>query len=576
MKRYIISALPALMLFSQSFASDFYVSATATGSGDGSFHNPWKLQQALSAPAAIANPTDTVWIWVRGGLYTNKFDPQTSFSCFTKGTTNAPVIFRNYKNERATIDGQLTHTLACTLGNCTHSWFWGLEVFNSDTADRDHPVTDRSGGVYCTASNIKFINMIVHDMGSGLDLWKTASNSEAYGCVIYNIGNNQHNGTNWEGHGHGMYLQNDTIGIKNIHNNIIFSTFGYGMKVWQTTTTDAIGNFNIQRNIVFNGGAPSENLGGAGNNYRTHNFFVVSNSVNNPIRNTVIKHNYTFAGTNTPRPPVNAFGLNYGVDNLTLDSNYLTCQTRLGFNNTPVFNASVNGNKIIAGIPAAYGYYLWGFTNSDFPNNTYISQQPDFGVEYFVLPNKYEPGRSHLVIYNWGSGDSVQINLMNTGLQIDDTYELINVMDYYHNAIIDTIDASGIIKVPMLNQSVAPVVGSAKRPVSQFPVFGAFVLRKVENKITTGVSYLTNHTSISIFPNPTSGDMNACFSIPCSGVYQIFITDISGKNPLIQYSEYLLEGRQEIQIITKDLKKGAYWVQIHGPQSVLSGKFILN
>lgn len=64
-------------------------------------------------------------------------------------------------------------------------------------------------------------------------------------------------------------------------------------------------------------------------------------------------------------------GLNYEVQNLVLDSNYLTCQTRLGFNNTPVFNASVLGNKIIAGIPDVYGYYLWGFTDTDYPQNTF-------------------------------------------------------------------------------------------------------------------------------------------------------------------------------------------------------------
>ena len=460
------------------FAANYYVSPTATGSGDGSFNNPWKLQQAFNAPAAINNPTDTVWIWLREGIYTNSFNSETSFSCFTNGKVNAPIIFRNYNNERATIDGQQTYTLAFSLGNCSYTWLWGIEVVNSDTADRDHPTTDRRGDIYCTAPNIKLINLIVHDMGSGLDLWKTATNSEAYGCLIYHIGNNQLNGTNWEGHGHGMYLQNDTVGIKNIHNNIVFSTFGYGIKVWQTTTTSALGNFDIQRNIVFNGGAASENLGGVGNNYRTHNFFVVSNGANNPIRNTVIKHNVTFAGTNTPRPPVNAFGLNYGVENMVLDSNYLTCQTRLGFNNTPIFDASVAGNHIIGGIPAQYGYYLWGFTTTDYPQNTYLPELPTTGLAYFVTPNKYEEKRAHLVIYNWESADSVQINIADSGLQPGDAYELVNAMDYYNDITVGVLGSNSIITVPMTGHTFAPVIGSSKDPVSQFPVFGVFVLRK--------------------------------------------------------------------------------------------------
>lgn len=576
MKKYLISIIYTFVFLSKSFALDFYVSTTATGSGNGSFNNPWKLQQALSSPSAITNPIDTVWIWIRGGTYTNAFDIQTSFSCFTNGSISAPIIFRNYNKERATLDGKLTYTLACSLGNCTYTWFWGIEILNSDTADRDHSNIDRLGNIYCTASNIKFINMIVHDMGSGLDLWKTASNSETYGCIIYNIGNNRLNGTNWEGHGHGMYLQNDTIGIKNIHNNIVFSTYGYGIKVWQTTTTDAIGNFNIQKNIVYNGGSASENLGGVGNNYRTHNFFVVSNSINNPIRNTVIKHNYTYAGTNTPRPPVNAFGLNYGVDNLTLDSNYITCQTRLGFNNTPVFNASVTGNKIIAGIPAVYGYYLWGFTGNDFPQNTYVPQQPTSGLEYFVLPNKFEQGRAHLVIYNWDSVASVQINIMNTGLQTGDIYELVNVMDYYNDIIIDTLDASGMINVPMTKHTFAPVIGSAKLPVSQFPVFGAFVIRKIRNNGTSSISENIDNPLFNIYPNPSQSKCNVNFSIVRSGYYEVKITDISGKTTLIRNKVYFEKGNQEIQIDTKEFENGIYLIYIEGHQTAFNGTFILN
>lgn len=575
MIKYIITTLFTVFLVSKSFALDFYVSPTATGTGNGSFENPWQLQQALNSPAIITNPMDTIWIWLRGGTYTNTFDTQSSFSCFTNGTANAPVIFRNYDNKRATLDGQMTYTLVFSLGKCSYTWFWGIEIFNSDIRDRDHSSIDRLGNVYCTAENIKFINLIVHDMGSGLDSWKTASNSETYGCIIYNIGNNLPNGANWEGHGHGMYLQNDTIGVKKIQNNIIFSTFGYGMKVWQTTNTDAIGNFDIQRNIVFNGGAASENLGGVGKNSRTHNFFIVSNSVNNPIRNVEIKHNYTYAGINTPRPPVNAFGLNYGVENMTLDSNYLTCQTRLGFNNTPVFNASVTGNKIIAGIPATYGYYLWGFADVDYPQNTYLPAEPTSGLEYFVLPNKYEKGRAHIAIYNWDSAEMVKIDVSNSELSPGDIYELVNVMDYYNDIITDTLSATRMITVPMTGHTFAPVIGSSKSPVSQFPVFGAFVIRKIGRTVVTNVSEIQINNTLKIFPNPTSGICNVSFPITHPGNYKLIVSDISGKTILLQNTMYLDQGTQEVQIDMKDLEGGVYVIQIKSERALMNGKFIL-
>jgi hypothetical protein len=388
------------------------------------------------------------------------------------------------------------------LGACSHTWFWGLEVTNSRSTDRNH---DIGGSITCTAENIRFINMIVHDMGSGLDSWKTAMNSEIYGCLVYHIGNNVNNNGNWEGHGHGMYLQNDTVGSKRIHNNIVFSTYGYGIKVWQTTTTAAIGNFDIRQNIVFNGGAASENLGGPGNNYRTHNFFVVSNGVGNPVLNTVIKHNFTYSGSNTPRPPVNAFGLNYGVKNMILDSNYFTCQTRLGFNNTPVFEASVKGNTFLGGIPPVYGFYLWGFAQADFPQNAYVPETPLAGHHYALLPNTYEQGRAHLAIYNWDSAATVRVDIAASGLQPGDRYELVNAMDYYNDIVAGVVDTGGMISVPMTGHTFASAVGSGKSPVSQFPVFGAFVLRRPSEPVAVGVAPIAPADYLTISPNPSNG-----------------------------------------------------------------------
>lgn len=575
MKKYLILTLCFVSFLSTASALDFYVSPFASGIGDGSFDNPWQLQQALNSPKVITNPSDTIWIWLRGGKYTNTFDNQTSFICFTNGSKNAPIIFRNYNDERATLDGQLAHTLVFGLGQCSYTWFWGIEILNSDSSDRDHSNIDRLGNVYCTAEHIKFINLVVHDLGSGLDSWKTALNSETYGCIIYNIGNNLLNGSNWEGHGHGMYLQNDTVGIKNIHDNIVFSTYGYGIKVWQTTTTDAIGNFNFQHNIVFNGGAASENLGGVGNNSRTHNFFVVSNSINNPIRNTVLKRNFTYAGTNTPRPPVNAFGLNYGVDNLVLDSNYITCQTRLGFNNTPIFNASVSGNKIIAGIPDQYGYFLWGFTETDFPQNTYLSTAPISGLDYYVLPNKYEPDRAHIVIYNWSGAPSVDISATSTGLQPGDIYELINVMDYYHDTIIDTLDATGLITVPMTGHTFAPVIGSSKPPVSQFPTFGAFVIRRIGAAETTSISRNQIDNLIKIYPSPSTNICNVHFLVTHPGNYNLFVLDNLGNSIFKQNTVYLNQGEHEVQINTEGFSSGVYYIHMKNNYVSMSGKFIV-
>lgn len=544
------------------FASSFYVSSNAKITGTGSFSNPWTFQTALNHPSAL-HPGDTVWL--KGGIYTNTYDAQTSFNCKTNGTANAPIIFRNYNNERVTIDGQLLYSLYVGLGNSSYTWFWGLEITNTASTDRNH---DIPGGITCTAENIKFINMIIHDTGTGIDCWKTAKNSETYGCIIYHIGNNLLNGTNLEGHGHGMYLQNDTFGTKLIHNNIIFNTYGYGIKVWQTTTTAALGNFDIQRNIVFNSGAASENLGGVGNNSRTHNFFVVANGENNPVRNTVIKHNYTYADQTMPRPSVNAFGLNYGVLNMTLDSNVLMCQTRLGHNNTPIFDASVKGNQIIGGIPPVYGIYLWGFTQADYPQNNFIPIVPTSGLSYFVLPNKYESDRSHIVIYNWDNSNSVTVNITNTGLQNGDQYELINTLDYYEDVITKTYDGSGTITIPMIGHTAVQAIGSKQKPIISFPTFGAFLLRK-SGHIPTNTNKNSATKIISILPNPSNGK----FTISnIENIHEVFFFNVLGE---LKYKIINPTYQTSINIDLTFLSKGIYFLQTKNGNDLHIDKVII-
>src|SRR6202158_1959007 len=85
-----------LLLSAVALAADFYVSPTASGSGTGSFSNPWQLQTALDQPAAV-HPGDTIWL--RGGTYAGIFTGRLV------GTSSAPITVRQYAGERAIIDG---------------------------------------------------------------------------------------------------------------------------------------------------------------------------------------------------------------------------------------------------------------------------------------------------------------------------------------------------------------------------------------------------------------------------------------------------------------------------------------
>src|SRR5580765_282502 len=119
-----LSALALACLAAPAFATEFYVSPTASGSGTGSFSNPWQLQTALSQPPTVVKPGDTLWL--RGGTYTGRF------TSYLNGTSTQPIVVRQYAGERATIDGGTSGTTAIFTVYGSYTWFWGFEVTSSD------------------------------------------------------------------------------------------------------------------------------------------------------------------------------------------------------------------------------------------------------------------------------------------------------------------------------------------------------------------------------------------------------------------------------------------------------------
>lgn len=545
--------------FSILHAASYFVSSTAVNGGNGSFLNPWKLQTALNHPAALL-PGDTVWM--RGGTYsaTEMVDASLgaiSFICKTNGTAAAPIIFRNYNNERATIDG-LNNQIALFVGNCSYTWFWGLEVMSSATVR-----TPNRAFIYCTAPNMKFINMDLHDMADGIDLWNAAKSAELYGCLIYHNGWDEATG----GHGHGIYTQNDTTNTRLIHNNIFFSSYGYNVKLW--STNQGIDNYDLQNNIVFNGGSCSQ-----ATESRMHNFFIVNNNPSRLTKNLVMKHNYTYAGTTiSVKGLCNNIGANYGSINMTLDSNYFLGQLRL---TAPFYGFSAIGNKVYGGTALQY-ISAFGTIDWSLWQDTESSQDvPATGLEYFVLPNKYEPGRANIAIYNWSEAPSVSINVSTAGLVAGDKYELVHAMDYYHDIIPGTYPADGNITVPMTGHSFAQAIGGALAPVSQFPKFGAFVLRKVADSGNTGISELASENILSIFPNPALDAISLNLSIANPGNYQISIHNAMGQRVMLQDNLKFEHGSQSIQIDTRNLPRGVYVLHLQGNGSRVSQEFLLH
>lgn len=436
-----------------------YVAPDGRPDGDGSVDRPWDLQTALDHPAAL-RPGDTVWL--AGGRYaaTSVVDPslgRLSYVCRTHGAAGAPIVFRGLPGERATLDGA-EDQIVLFVGSCSHTWFWDLEVMSSA------PVRGPSRAyVYVTAPGVKFINMVFHDLADGIDLWTAATEAELYGSILYHNGWDQPDG----GHGHGIYSQNRGPGRKVIDNNILFSQYGMNVRIW--STNQHVDAFDLQHNIAFNAGALSQHAS------RKFNLFVVANNPGAPSRDVVARRNYTFAGRSTTSPACNAFGPNFGAVGLTLVDNVFTGQFRT---TGPYEAATVRGNAFLGGtaLPFLTGP---GFDPADYPDNTYAQDVPTEGADAYLLPNRYDPDRAHLAVYNWGGAPTVRVDVGPMGLRPGERYELAQVMDLYEDVVEGVVAADGTIEVAMTGHTFAQAIGAATPPLDQFPHFGAFVVRRV-------------------------------------------------------------------------------------------------
>ncbi len=114
-----------------------------------------------------------------------------------------------------------------------------------------------------------------------------------------------------------------------------------------------------------------------------------------------------------------------------------------------------------------------GSARADFPNNTYYSSRPT-GTKVFIRPNKYEPGRANITIYNWDNAPTVDVDpsaIIKTGAR----YELRNAQNYFAPPVASGIYPGGVIHVPMTGLTPATPVGLAAPPPTG-PEFQVFVL----------------------------------------------------------------------------------------------------
>ena len=485
-------------------AADYFVATNGLPFGDGSPDNPLDLATAISGTSP-AGPGDT--IYMRGGVYLGIFTSDL------RGSTSNYVTLSGFPGERAIIDGNVNGngTTAVSIFTIRTNGAWSIYRDFETT----YSYTNRQvgfglpAGVYDYAPNSKLINLIVYDTGLGIGLWNEAVNSEMTGCLIYNIGFQLQN----QGNGHSLYSQNSS-GTKQVADNILCNSFGFGMNIY--TEGGQIRGYDLQGNICINAGGSAAQTG-----VRSPNIFVGGNP---PAARINVVSNYTFQNLNT-------FG--GGVALSYTSTNNIDCSVRdncfVGGNRVFIaeyYNQMVFSNNFLHGIledlvttgphdrwtnsfwnfnryhggdsapfvdgKSARTYEGWrGFSGAD-ANSTYTTALPT-GTQVFVRPNRYEPRRAHIAVYNWDDRDTVQVDVSNV-LRSGDAFEVRNAQDFFAPPVLTGIYTVLPITLPMTNLTTARPLSNPASTNNTGKRFNSFIVIGPRNRPPT-LSDLSNRTT---------------------------------------------------------------------------------
>ncbi|HYG74415.1 MAG TPA: hypothetical protein VEK08_05360, partial [Planctomycetota bacterium] len=249
--------------------------------------------------------------------------------------------------------------------------------------------------------NCKYINLVIHDTRQGISAWSGAIDTEIYGCLIYDNGWNATD----RGHGHCIYTQNKD-GTKTISNCILSINHDGQLSIQAYGSKNAyVDNFLIEENICYDRGRLL--IGGG-----------------RPSHNVRARRNILF-----------------GVP------------LQLGYNAPENEDCEVRDNFIVNA-----GLSIQKFKTVVNENNTLISKgKYPAEPKVFVLPNKYDPARAHVAVFNFAKAAEVKINVSGF-LKNGDAFRLLDPKKFFDAPIKEGVVEGESISVPVSGDFAAFVL----------------------------------------------------------------------------------------------------------------------
>lgn len=358
------------------------------------------------------------------------------------------------------------HTIT---GNGKNWIIRNLEITSSQfervlTTPGSNPVdkNSRFTGLMNYAPGSKIINCILHENMQGIFNTALASDSEVYGNIICNNGEKAPD----RGHGHGIYTQNE-VGRKFIGDNIFFGNFGgFGLQVYGSSQAilksyDVDGNINFANGFLVGGNCPADDINITNNFLFGTGLTLGYGNTNNGACS--IAGNYVYSAT----PAEVHWWQKLSMKNNTFYQNgdpqgvdcILTLPIGLSAppaayqidNNAYIFGKYWQDKPFCIRTPAANYFDLSAWRSLGFDqNSSWKGSTPaapavvkPSGVDIFYRPNKYEPGRAHIIIYNYNQTQSVSIDLSKTGLQPGQSFEIRNGANFFAGSVAQGIFQNG-------------------------------------------------------------------------------------------------------------------------------------
>lgn len=499
----------------------------SSSDADGSIQNPWDIYTAFRATNSI-QPGDTLYL--RGGLHLGGqlTNYNSALSLRLVGTSNNPIVVRPYLNEKPII----------VIGTNQSQNNEILAVYGDYTTLRDVEITNPSTNRWTWAkyapavsfyegTGNKLVNCIIHDTFEGLWVGLGSHQTEIYGCLIYNNGGQNLTTTNVDGsarspdtrgHGHGIYARSSAPTTL-LAENILFNQFGLGIQCYTTSSSQPMIGFRLEGNISFGNGRLSASgdqetqilLGGGGlvDKALVYTNFAIGGQSG---ATTTTFGSGASVGDNSTGNGSIVFSGNHWIG----DYNFVKCFTNVIFTNNflqgdvTILWATLpkpdNGRTKITGgafydwnrntynltWPGAFqistNRYIYstfaGWTNATgFDVDSSFSVTKPTGSEVYVRTNKYEMNRAHIVVINWSSNSTVNVDL--TGyVSLGQSFEIRSAQNPLGAALVAGTYTGGNITLPLTNISVAIPTGFAKAPAETGPLFNAFVLQGKANPIS--------------------------------------------------------------------------------------------